>query len=218
MSPAVPLAVYDFDGTVIKGDSIVAYLRFAHARGYITPAALLGAAMNGLYSRLHLLSAGEAKYRALRFRERMTTEARNELDLAFAEELFTRVRPGALAQIARDRTAERLIILLSASTDNYMHPLADRLGVDKLICTRLDELPDGNCRGAAKVRRLQMWLSENGITPDFPASAAYGDSLSDEPVLALVGHPAVVNPTARVQKRFQNRFPVLRWPDRQDKA
>ena len=76
MSPAVPLAVYDFDGTVIKGDSIVAYLRFAHARGYITPAALLGAAMNGLYSRLHLLSAGEAKYRALRFRECMTAEAR----------------------------------------------------------------------------------------------------------------------------------------------
>ena len=43
MSPAVPLAVYDFDGTVIKGDSIVAYLRFAHARGQISTAALLRA-------------------------------------------------------------------------------------------------------------------------------------------------------------------------------
>ena len=214
MNAAVPLAVYDFDGTMIRGDSIVDYLRFAYARGQISPGTLLRAAMDGLCNRLGLISAGKAKYNALRFRDRLTAEAQNELDLAFAEQLFARVRPDALRQISQDRADGRLIVLLSASTDNYMLPLSRHLGVDALICTRIDDLPDGNCRGTAKVARLQAWLTENSITPDYPASAAYGDSISDESILALVGHPAAVNPTARTLRRFQSRFPVLRWSDK----
>ena len=33
MSAGTALAIYDFDGTLIAGDSIVAYLRFARFRG-----------------------------------------------------------------------------------------------------------------------------------------------------------------------------------------
>ena len=216
MSAPTALAIYDFDGTLIPGDSIVAYLRFAFAKGYVKLPALLGAAFSAIASRLHLLSAGEAKRRALRFYSGLTPEAAAGLDSAFAETLLTRLRPDALTRMARDHAAGRHIVLLSASTDNYMQPLAERLGVGDLICTRLSGLPDGNCRGQAKVDRLNAWLSDTGLTPDYPASAAYGDSLSDAPVLSLVGHPTLVNPSRRTLQKLKDRFPVERWPDRGD--
>ena len=216
MSTPTPLAIYDFDGTLIPGDSIVAYLRFAFAKGYVKLPSLLCAACSGIASRMGLMSAGEAKHRALRFRSAMTPEAGAELDGAFAETLLARLRPDALTRMARDHAAGRRIVLLSASTDNYMQPLAERLGTDALICTRLSGLPDGNCRGQAKVDRLNAWLSETGLTPDYPASAAYGDSVSDAPVLALVGHPTLVNPSRRTKRKLKDRFPVEHWPDRGD--
>ena len=213
MSGGTPLAIYDFDGTMISGDSIVAYLRFAHARKALTLRELCAAAAAGLLSRLGLLSAGEAKRRALRFLERLTPEARAALDRDFAELLLRRLRPDAICQMAQDQAAGRLILLLSASTENYMAPLAGRIGVGGLICTRIAELPEGNCRGEAKVRRLRAWLDENGITPDFPASAAYGDSAGDAPVLALTGHPTLVNPTRRALRKLKGRFPTVHWSD-----
>ena len=140
MSGGTPLAIYDFDGTMISGDSIVAYLRFAHARKALTLRELCAAAAAGLLSRLGLLSAGEAKRRALRFLERLTPEAQTALDRDFAELLLRRLRPDAICQMAQDQAAGRLILLLSASTENYMAPLAGRIGVGGLICTRSNHI------------------------------------------------------------------------------
>ena len=210
---ATPLAVYDFDGTMIPGDSIVTYLRFAHRRKVLSLPGLLAAAVNGLRARLGRISTGEAKRRALRFREKMTPEQQAKLDADFAETLLTRLRPAAICQMAQDQAAGRTILLLSASTDNYMEPLARRLGVNGLVCTRIADLPDGNCRGEEKLHRLLEWLKEQGITPDWPASAAYGDSASDAPVLALAGQPVLVDPSARTRQKLQERFPIVHWAD-----
>ena len=213
MSAGTALAIYDFDGTLIAGDSIVAYLRFARSRGVMPLHGLLAAALDGLRCRLGRLSPGEAKSRALRFREKLTAEEQTALDGDFAELLFSRLRPGAICQMAQDQAAGRFILLLSASTDNYMLPFSRRLGADGLICTRIAGLPEDNCRGEAKVGRLKAWLAENRMTPDFPASAAYGDSEGDAAVLALVGHPALVNPSRRTAQRLKGRFPVIHWDE-----
>ena len=125
MSAGTALAIYDFDGTLIAGDSIVAYLRFARSRGVMPLHGLLAAALDGLRCRLGRLSPGEAKHRALRFREKLTAEEQTALDGDFAELLFSRLRPGAICQMAQDQAAGRFILLLSASTDNYMVPFPD---------------------------------------------------------------------------------------------
>ncbi len=216
MSAPVVLAVYDFDGTLIRGDSITAYLRFAFRRGLLSLSALAGAGLNGLMNRLGLRSPGEAKARALQFLKKLPPEKQAALDQDFAEALLRRLRPEGLCQMAQDQAAGRYILLLSASTDNYMLPLSRRLGADGLICTRLADLPAGNCRGAAKAERLNAWLREQGLEADFPASAAYGDSLSDEPVLSLVGHPVLVNPKRSVLRKLKGRFSTVYWPDRKE--
>ncbi len=205
------LAIYDFDGTMISGDSIVALLRFARRRRCLSRFALLRAGAAALRCRIGALSAGEAKRRALGFLDRMPDERRIQLEADFADALVAGVYPAALRQMARDRENGRLIVILSASTDNYMIPLARQLGADQLICTRLQALPDGNCRGEEKVRRLNAWLAREGIVPDWPGSSAYADSLSDVPVLSLVGHPCLVNPSAKTTRQLGARFPISRW-------
>ena len=205
------LAIYDFDGTMIRGDSIASYLSFAFRYGCLSPGRLMRAGLSVFLYKLRIISAGEAKRRALCFLDRLNDEKQRKLDTAFAAHLCHRIHPDALKQMDQDRAEGRKIIILSASTDNYMHPLADLLGADALICTKLNELPAGNCRGEAKVSRLYSWLTGQGFEPDWAASAAYGDSLSDMPVLDLTGHPALVNPAARTLRRLSRHYPILNW-------
>ena len=207
------LAVYDFDGTMIRGDSIAAYLLFAARRGCLSPFGLLGAAGWGLLQRLGRADAGRAKAKALRFRRRMTPGAREALDSEFAGRLFRRVRPAALLRMAADQAAGRYMVLLSASTDHYMAPLNRLLGFDLLVCTHEADLDDpaGNCRDAEKVRRLRAALAEQGVEADWAGSWAYADSAGDEPVLGLVGHPVLVSPSRRTARKLGGRFPVEDW-------
>ena len=207
------LAIYDFDGTMIDGDSIAAYLMFAWRRGCLSLPGLLRAAVCGLLQRLGRLTAERAKGQALRFRQRMTPEAREALDDAFADRLMAKLRPAAVRQMAADCATGRVMVLLSASTDNYMVPLNRRLGFDLLVCTREEDLERAgtNCRGPEKVRRLREALAERGLAADWPQSQAYADSASDGPVLGLVGHPVLVCPGRRTLRKLGKQYPTEDW-------
>jgi phosphatidylglycerophosphatase C len=88
------------------------------------------------------------------------------------------------------------VVLVSASPELYLVPLAEGLGVRALLCTRL-EVDDGgrltgriagvNCAGGEKVRRLQEHLAGR------PARVwAYGNSADDGPLLAFAHHAFLV--------------------------
>ena len=88
------------------------------------------------------------------------------------------------------------VLLASASLDSYLLPL----GVDGVICTRLERGADGkltgrldgaNCRGAEKARRVREWLQEHDLTG--AELWAYGDSKGDDELLALADHPLRVD-------------------------
>ena len=63
------------------------------------------------------------------------------------------------------------MILASASLEPYVRPLGEILGVDDVVCTRLERdaagrltgrLLGANCRGPEKARRVSEWLAEAG--------------------------------------------------------
>ena len=92
------------------------------------------------------------------------------------------------------------VLLASASLDPYLLPLAASLGVDGVVCTRLERAGDGkltgrldgaNCRGAEKARRVREWLQEHDLTG--AELWAYGDSKGDDELLALADHPLRVD-------------------------
>ena len=87
-------------------------------------------------------------------------------------------------------------MLASASLEPYLLPFGDSLGVDGVVCTRLERGRDGlltgrlegpNCRGAEKARRLEAWLVDNGLAD--ATLWAYGDSAGDDELLARADRP-----------------------------
>ena len=205
------LAIYDFDGTMIRGDSIVGFLRLAFRSGVIGVRTLLRAGALGIASRLKLIRPEVAKAKALSFCLRLDPARLRALSEAYAGQLYAEIRPDALRQMKRDRDEGRIVVLLSASTDNYMLPLAERLPADAVICTGIKKLPAGNCRGQEKLRRLTAWLNENGIIPDYQHSSAYADSASDAPILRLTGHSVLVCPTWHTRRKLKRLYPIEYW-------
>lgn len=197
------LACFDFDGTMIRGDSIVSYLKTARRRGLLSRRGMASVLWHTICFFLGLENSDETKTRALRFRKKLTAEAQESLDREFAlQELLPRIYPGALTQWKTHQAEGKKMLLVSASTDNYMHWIADALGADALLCTRLtpDGRVTGNCKGEEKVRRIRAWLRQEGIGADWEASFAYGDGKSDLPMLRLAGHPVQVNPKRKLKK------------------
>ena len=134
------------------------------------------------------------------------------------EEILGEVAPRGREQIAWHRRQGHVTAILSTSTPYLTEPLAAHLGIDHVLCTRL-EVNDGVftggwepplCYGPGKVTRASEWAGAHGI--DLARSSFYTDSISDLPMLEAVGSPRVVNPDPRL--RFvaaRRRYPVESW-------
>ena len=206
-------AFFDFDGTLIPGDSIAAFVRYARKRRLMPRRAFFRALLAAGGYVLGLVSAAESKNAALRFRMNLPPAEREALDRDFVGDcLLPRVYPQAKACLAHHRQAGRETVLVTASTENYMRRMADELGISALLATPLN--PDGtvgeNCKGEEKPRRIRAWLRETGREADFAASFAYGDSKSDLPMLLLCGHPVQVNPKRALRKAAPD-METVRW-------
>jgi HAD superfamily hydrolase (TIGR01490 family) len=95
--------------------------------------------------------------------------------------------------------------------------MAEYLGVAHMLCTRL-EAEDGVltgrvleplCFDEGKIYWVQQFVEEEGV--DLARSYFYTDSVTDLPLLDLVGHPVVTNPDpilyrAAIRRRWPVRF------------
>jgi phosphatidylglycerophosphatase C len=113
-----------------------------------------------------------------------------ELAEVFADQaIATLVRTDAAPRIQSHREQGHELVILTASPELYVVPLARRLGIDHVLGTRLEVDGDGvltgrlvgaNCRGAEKVARLRGWLADEPFN-----LWAYGDSVGDRELLVL---------------------------------
>ena len=86
------LALFDFDGTLIRGDSIVPYLCRAHAQGDASLGDLMAAATGYFLFRLHLRTAEEATTRALQFRRRLLSPPGKRRKICCLQDSFPLLR------------------------------------------------------------------------------------------------------------------------------
>lgn len=111
----------------------------------------------------------------------------------FAQHCLTLLRPAALARLRNYQKAGNRCVMVSASLDLYLVPVAAALGFDDLLCTRLERegdhftgrMVDGNCRAQNKVIRLTELLGDLGQYE----LHAYGDSAGDKEMLAAADRP-----------------------------
>lgn len=88
-----------------------------------------------------------------------------------------------------------VVVLVSASLSPYLIPFGDLIEADVVLCAALEEsngvytgnLVGPNCRGEEKVRRIEQWCHESGVSLS-AIEFAYGDSKGDAPMIAMAQH------------------------------
>ena len=144
-----------------------------------------------------------------------------------ADELAGLLLPGAAKAIEEHRAAGRRLVMATTSPMVFVKPFADRLGFDGVVATKWERTvgPDGDevftgrmCGdfvwGRSKADAVAHWASEHDV--DLAGSWAYSDSYFDAPLLAMVGHPVVVNPDLQLRIAATIRgWPVVHF-DRSD--
>ena len=208
-----PLAIFDFDGTMISGDSIIRYTAYAMRRGYEPWRNIIPRLWQGLKAVCGLMSATEGKSRALSFLARMNREEQNEFNRAFCRDiLMPRIFPKALERMEAHQREGLRILLVSASPDAYISHLKDFLPVDAIIASPTDERGrvSSSTRGEEKVRRVREWAAGQDTQIDWAGSFSYGNSANDLPVMRLTGHPVCVNPSRRMKKLAPD-LPAEKW-------
>ncbi len=215
---ATAFAFFDFDDTLSRGDSIFPFLLYCIKRGLAPKRQLLKAAAGFLRWKLQPSSGRAVKEMTLSFIKGRTVD---EMD-SIARDFFRDVQQKSFFEDAAPelfslREKGVKIVVVSASSDLYMKVLPEFLPVDAVISTVCETAQDcytgkigKNCKGEEKVRRIQEWLTQQGLSIDKDRSAGYGDSPSDAPMLLLTAAPTLVNPKRKLIKRVpQGR--IVRW-------
>ena len=140
-------------------------------------------------------------------------------DAFFESHLQRTVRPGALKALKQHRALGHSRIILSASTNYVAEKLAESLGLDGVICTRLEVDGSGQftgrpieplCYGRGKLAAAELWLRRHGGTLE--DAYFYTDSVTDLPVLEMVGHPVAVNPDTKLRRCARAKgWPIVDW-------
>ncbi|HEV2706482.1 MAG TPA: HAD family phosphatase [Pyrinomonadaceae bacterium] len=139
----------------------------------------------------------------------------------FAEELFEDVLkpavfPGAFDLIQKSRSLGLRQVVVTGALDISVKPLMQYLGIEDYVANHL-EFVNGIATGrllppvlaaATKASWIRNFAEREGI--NLSESYAYSDSMSDLPMLSIVGHPAAVNPDMRLrQTALHHDWPVL---------
>ena len=187
--PDRPLAAFDFDGTLTSRDSFRAFIAWragaaAYAAGLVQliPAA---AAWLRHRDRGRLKAAMVNRFLAGASRAELEADAQRFA----AERGRTLLRRDAVRAWRRWQSAGAQLVIVSATPEFIIAPIARSLSADLVIGTRIafdaagratGALEGANCRGREKVRRLREVFGD-----EVRLAAAYGDSDGDADMLAI---------------------------------
>jgi len=137
-------------------------------------------------------------------------------DGLFEEVLKPGVFPGAFELIQKSRSLGLRQVVVTGALDMSVKPLMDYLGIEDYAANHL-EFVNGVATGrllppvlasATKASWIRAFAEREKI--NLNDSYAYSDSMSDLPMLSLVGHPAAVNPDMRLrQTALHHDWPIL---------
>ena len=107
-------------------------------------------------------------------------------------------------------------MLVTGALDLTVRPLSRHLGLDFAVTNRL-EFVDGKATGrllppimaaATKASWIRTYAEKEGL--NLSECYSYSDSMSDLPMLSVVGHPTAVNPDFRLRNTaLAHDWPIL---------
>jgi HAD superfamily hydrolase (TIGR01490 family) len=190
------IAAFDCDGTLIKGDA-TRHLLLACRGSLGLGLDLLRLTPELLAWRLGRRSTAALKQALLNQTLQATLLARRLVVLERLEQdLVGQLRPQAVARLRWHQQQGHRCLIVSASPEALISPLARHLDVECIGTGCTDpllvagdhpfRLTTANCKGPEKLRRLQQHL---GHLPPPEQLEAYGDSRGDRELLKASGRP-----------------------------
>jgi HAD superfamily hydrolase (TIGR01490 family) len=202
-------AFFDLDKTIIAKSSTLAFSRPFYQGGLINRRA----ALRGAYAQLLFLQGGADAEQIERMRAHLTALCQGwdvaQVRAIVDETLHDIVDPLVYAEaadlIAEHRAQGHDVVVVSASGAEIVAPIALMLGATHSAATRMT-VADGRytgaidfyCYGENKAVAIRELALANGY--DLTRCHAYTDSITDLPMLELVGCPAAVNPNRALRK------------------
>jgi phosphatidylglycerophosphatase C len=222
------VAAFDFDGTLVRGGSVLPFLvdvcgPFPVARAVVgtLPQLVRGALAGGTAADA---AKEELFARVLTGRPVEVVERRSR---RFAERhLRRRLRAKVVDRLEWHRRQGHAVLIVSASPECYVRAAGELLGVDGVIATRLQvggglltgRYEGKNCRGSEKFARVMGWLRAEGLTGNGapqPVLWAYGNSRGDLRLLSAADHGIDVGRLGRLGRlhRFARLESLAHVPD-----
>ncbi|MDT7546080.1 MAG: hypothetical protein QOE99_2190 [Actinomycetota bacterium] len=217
MSSTRSAAFFDLDKTVIAKSSTLAFGKPFYRGGLVNRRAVLKSS----YAQFVYLLQGADEAQMDRMRDYLKALCAGwpveQVNAIVAETLHDLIDPlvydEAVALFEQHRGAGRDIVIVSSSGEEVVGPIGEMLGVDRVVATRM-VVADGTytgdiefyAYGEGKAVAMRDLAAQAGY--DLAASYAYSDSMTDLPMLEVVGHPTAVNPDKALRRIALERG----WP------
>lgn len=210
----IRLAIFDVDYTITKKETLIQFFKYMIKKDYknirYIPRALFSGALYGV----KFYKEKQVKESFLKFIENKKEEELQEIAKGFYNDVLSKiVYKDAIYKIKELKALGYEIYLISASPEFYLNEFYNIKEVSQIIGTRyvfedgifIRQMLGENCKGHEKVIRLKEYIKENNIKVDYENSLMFSDSLSDKPLLDLVGKGYLIN-----YKRKAD-YEILNW-------
>lgn len=208
------LAIFDIDYTITRKETLMEFFKYLVSKDIKNIKFLPRALYSGLMYGVKVYDEKRVKECFLKFIENIDEAELAKLTKSFYDEKISKILyKDAVDMIKKLKKEGYMVVLISASPEFYVKEFYAIKEVDLIIGTKftfeggkfIRKMDGNNCKGEEKVRRLNKVLKEKNIKVDFKNSYMFSDSLSDKPLLDLVGNPYLIN------YKKKHEIEVLRW-------
>ncbi|GCD09044.1 HAD-IB family hydrolase [Clostridium tagluense] len=209
------LAIFDVDYTLTKRETLVEFYFFMMRKNPRLLKYLPKSIYSSIFYMLKIHDASKVKKTFIRFIDGIEENEMKRIVKEFYEKRLSKILySDAIVMIKKMKAEGYKIYLISASAEFYLNELYNIEEVDKVIGTRFtlenglhrNKILGENCKGEEKVKRLKEFLKKENMVVDFENSYMFSDSLSDLPLLNLVGHPYLIN-----FRKTHDKIEILKW-------
>ncbi len=219
----IPLAVFDFDNTMIDGQTGVIFTRYLLDKGYVSHATVAKVIAWGAKYFVRL-PVEQNRVREYIFSDLvgMTTEEFEDISKDFHDKVLTRLyRSDALRTLTERQREGCATLVASATFEPVVAEVARHLGMDGYTGTVMEVDDSGRYTGFVegrvvqaedKLERILDWGDEHLGAGRWKLTYAYGDHHSDYDTLDAADHPVAVHPSFSLWRAaLRLGWPIERW-------
>ncbi|MFK7802886.1 MAG: HAD-IB family hydrolase [Anaerolineae bacterium] len=212
-------AFFDLDRTLIEGFSAKEFFQNRIFSGKMSSREVI-AQFNGVM----VYAMGNGNFAGLAAVSAKGVQGTKEqVFIEVGEEVYTKhlaksIYPESRALVSAHLAKGHTVAIISAATPYQVDPIARDLGIDHIMCTRMEvtngkftgKIVEPACWGEGKAFAARELAKDHNI--DLSKSYFYTDSAEDMALLEIVGKPRPLNPDPELAAvAFQRDWPVMRF-------